>query len=113
MKKLILALLIVCLVSISCFSKEFTMNGSFVYPTDVEDEVAGFNLYREGMVVYTITDPSIRAFPVVLDIDGSSADYYLTAFDFAGQESEPSNIEVLDPPPWGTPTLFNLEIVAP
>ena len=56
-----------------------------------EPDLAGYHLYRNGVLYITVNDPAMPVFFDFAVTRGVPYTYRVTAFDFRGHESEPSN----------------------
>lgn len=95
MKKFILAFLLSFLaIPTLAFS-----DASFTWSPNTETDLAGYKIYYSYLGVETVIDVgNVTRYTVVGNPDGM-ADYWATAYDINGNESDKSTIISHDPPP--------------
>lgn len=59
-------------------------------------DLAGFNLYQNGIKICSVADPTARQTDCLAYVDSGIVEYWLTSYDVNGVESGPSQIFVFD-----------------
>lgn len=87
-----------------------TVHAEWDYNIEVSD-LAGFNLYVNGVKACNVPDPTARSTDCAWDINDGQNDFSMTAYDANGNESEQSATFAFDPAPPAPGPLKKVTII--
>jgi hypothetical protein len=110
MRKLMIALLMLCLCPVVAAAGTRTIQVDWTYDPPIPVDLSGFVLYVDGIKAAAITDPIARTWTGEAEVRDESACYTLRAIDTAGIEGVPSSCFNFNIPP-GTPGNVKITVV--